>query len=32
MMQFAKNPDVQKAIIDKMTGAGAGLAALAAKL
>jgi len=32
MMQFAKNPEVQKAIIEKMTGAGAGLAALAAKL
>jgi len=32
MMQFAKNPEVQKAVIEKMTGAGAGLAALAAKL
>jgi len=32
MMSFAKNPDVQKAVIEKMTGAGAGLAALAAKL
>jgi len=32
MMRFASNPEVQHAIIEKMTGAGAGAAALLAKL